>query len=240
MVVGSDMLDGQTRRRLATRERLYEAAVCLITERGYEVSTYDEIAARAGTSRRTCFNHFPAKSDISLEWARRRRSQAAAAARADAASAATDVLARLRAYFHELAVITEARPVETREMLLGFLHAGGPVWHRTPMAQELREWFADTATEVAGELDVACEVLYDVYLGALWRWIGRDDPAPGVFLAELDTAVELVIHGLATSFPSTRHARPRDASLAPRTRTLAPGEIHGERSAPGRPATGGP
>ena len=54
-----ETFDGQTRRRLATRERLYEAAVDLITERGYEVTTFDEIAARAGTSRRTCFNHFP-------------------------------------------------------------------------------------------------------------------------------------------------------------------------------------
>lgn len=198
-----ETLDGRTRRRLATRERLYEAAVALITERGYEVTTFDEIAARAGTSRRSCFNHFPTKSDISLEWARRRRAQAAAAAGAATPIGAVDVLDRLRAYFHELALITEARPVETREMLLGFLYAGGPVYHRTPMAQELQVWLADESAEVGSKARIAAEILYDVYLGALWRWIRDDRPAPGAFLAELDTVVELVIRGLAASSTTT-------------------------------------
>ncbi len=195
-----ETFDGQTRRRLATRERLYEAAVDLITERGYEVTTFDEIAARAGTSRRTCFNHFPTKADISLEWARRRRLQAAEAARTATPDGTADVLDRLRAYFHELAVITEDRPMETREMLLGFMYAGGPVFHRTPMAQELHVWLADGSTDVGSRLDVAAEIFYDVYLGALWRWIRHDDPSPGAFLAELDSAVEIVIRGLAASF----------------------------------------
>ncbi|MFC5061097.1 TetR/AcrR family transcriptional regulator [Actinomycetospora atypica] len=195
-------LDGRTRRGLATRERLYEAAVALITERGYEVTTYDDVAARAGTSRRSCFNHFPTKSDISLEWAARRRAQAAEAARATTPQGPVDVLDRLRAYFHELALITEDRPAETREMLLGFLYAGGPVFHRTPMGQELHAWLADESPGTVPGLDVAGDLLYDVYMGALWRWIGRDSPAPGAFLAELDAAVEIVIRGLAASFPS--------------------------------------
>jgi AcrR family transcriptional regulator len=193
-------LDGRTQRRLATRERLYEAAVALITERGYEVATFDEIASRAGTSRRSCFNHFATKADISLEWARRRRAQAAAAARGAAPDGATDVLDRLRVYFHELGVISEARPVETREMLLGFMYAGGPVFHRTPMAQELAAWLVAESNEVGTRLDIATEILYDVYTGALWRWIRDGSPGGGVLLAELDSAVELVIRGLAASF----------------------------------------
>ncbi|MDL5159665.1 TetR/AcrR family transcriptional regulator [Actinomycetospora termitidis] len=192
-----ETLDGRTRRRLATRERLYEAAVALITERGYEVATFDDIAARAGTSRRSCFNHFASKSDISLEWARRRRARAAEAVRAASPQGPLD---GLRVYFHELAVVTEDRPVETREMLLGFLYAGGPVFHRTPMAQELRAWLADESPETVTRLDVAAEILYDVYLGVLWRWIRDDSPPPGAFLRELDVAVDLVIRGLAGSF----------------------------------------
>lgn len=198
-----ETLDGRTRRRLATRERLYEAAVALITERGYELTTFDEIAARAGTSRRSCFNHFASKSDISLEWAGRRRAQAAQAALPTAPHGQVDVLDRLRAYFHELAVITEERPVETREMLLGFLSVGGPVFRRTPMARELQIWLAHESAEVGPRLDIATEILYDVYTGALWRWIRDGTPGEGVFLAELDGAIELVIRGLAASFPTT-------------------------------------
>jgi hypothetical protein len=57
----------------------------------------------------------------------------------------------------------------------------------------------DESTEVGPALRVAAEILYDVYLGALWRWIRDDSPAPGAFLAELDSVVELVIQGLAAS-----------------------------------------
>jgi hypothetical protein len=84
-------------------------------------------------------------------------------------------------------------------MLLGYLYAGGPVYHRTPMAQELRGWLTD---EPDPRLDVAAEIFYDVYLGALWRWIRHDDPTPGAFLTELDSAIEVLIHGLAASLPN--------------------------------------
>lgn len=200
-------INGQTRRRLVTHERLYEAAVALITERGYEATTVDEIAARAGTSRRTCFNHFPTKGDITVEWARRRRARAATAARgaADQHSAA-DVLARLRAYFHELALITESRPVETREMLFGYLEVCGPVLQPSPMAQELQAWLADDRgerTEPRSGLQLAAEILYDVYMGALWRWMRLVAPSGGAFTTELDAAVEVAIRGIAAAADPT-------------------------------------
>ncbi|WP_344858061.1 TetR/AcrR family transcriptional regulator [Amycolatopsis ultiminotia] len=199
-MVTAETVDGQTRRRLATRERLYEAAVALITERGYETTTIDEIAARAGTSRRTSFNHFPTKSDITLEWARRRRALAADAAKA--ASPRGDVLERLRAYFGELASITEDRPTETREMLFGYLRACGPVLHPSPMSEELAAWLGDADLPGTGgesRLTVAGELLYDVYLGALWRWMRDPDPRPGAFTAELDAAVDVALGGIAAS-----------------------------------------
>ena len=49
-------------------------------------------------------------------------------------------------------------------MLLGFMYAGGPVFHRTPMAQELHVWLADGSTDVGFRLDVAAEIFDDVYL----------------------------------------------------------------------------
>jgi AcrR family transcriptional regulator len=46
------------------RERLQEAAVELFRERGYEAVTVAEIAARAGLTKRTFFNHFNDKRDV--------------------------------------------------------------------------------------------------------------------------------------------------------------------------------
>lgn len=229
MTATVDRPDGQTRRRLATRERLYEAAVALITERGYEATTIDEIAARAGTSRRTSFNHFMTKSDITLEWAQRRRTQASDAAAA--AGSDGDPLDRLRAYFHALADLTEARPAETKEMLLGYLRAGGPVLHPSPMGQELSAWLAGAHIEAAaaaagGRLAIAADILHDVYLGVLWRWIRDPSPLPGSFTAELNTVIEVALAGIASSFTASGGARlqrrPRRSDDAPSSRRWSP------------------
>lgn len=55
-------------RRLATQDALIEAAMRLLSEKGYEETTTDEIAAAAGISRRTLFRHFPTKADIVTAW----------------------------------------------------------------------------------------------------------------------------------------------------------------------------
>ena len=49
----------------ATRiERLYEAAIELIGERGYAGTTVDEIVARAGVAKGTVYYHFKGKADL--------------------------------------------------------------------------------------------------------------------------------------------------------------------------------
>ncbi|MFC4653273.1 TetR/AcrR family transcriptional regulator [Lactococcus nasutitermitis] len=48
----------------SSRERLYEAAIALITEQGYNKTTVQEIAERAGLTERTFFRQFKDKSDI--------------------------------------------------------------------------------------------------------------------------------------------------------------------------------
>ncbi|MFD5493505.1 TetR/AcrR family transcriptional regulator [Streptomyces sp. NPDC001812] len=48
----------------AARIRLSEAAFALFDERGYEQTTVDDIAERAGVGRTTFFRHYPAKEDV--------------------------------------------------------------------------------------------------------------------------------------------------------------------------------
>jgi AcrR family transcriptional regulator len=50
-----------------THDRLVEAAVAEFCDRGYRATTIDDIAARAGTTRATFYNHFKTKSDIIAE-----------------------------------------------------------------------------------------------------------------------------------------------------------------------------
>jgi AcrR family transcriptional regulator len=60
----ASVLNRQTRKRLATRQRISDAATRLFIERGFDKVKVDEIAEAADVSRMTVFNHFPCKEDM--------------------------------------------------------------------------------------------------------------------------------------------------------------------------------
>lgn len=51
-------------RRERTRQRLYDAAVALIAERGYAATTVDQIAERAGVAKGTVYYNFTGKAAL--------------------------------------------------------------------------------------------------------------------------------------------------------------------------------
>ena len=53
-----------SKRSEATRERLFEAAVELIGERGYHGTTVDDIVERAGVAKGTVYYHFAGKTEL--------------------------------------------------------------------------------------------------------------------------------------------------------------------------------
>ena len=60
-MTGTDLRATQARR---TRAAIRAAALALARERGYAAMTVDDVAALAGVSRRTVFNHFSSKTDL--------------------------------------------------------------------------------------------------------------------------------------------------------------------------------
>jgi AcrR family transcriptional regulator len=61
MTLPSDL---RSRKRLATRQAISNAATRLFFVRGFEQVTVDEIATAASVGRMTVFNHFPRKEDM--------------------------------------------------------------------------------------------------------------------------------------------------------------------------------
>ena len=57
---------GRTAEGEATRQRLYEVAIDLIGERGYEAATLRDVAARAGVSPGLLYRYFPSKRAVVL------------------------------------------------------------------------------------------------------------------------------------------------------------------------------
>lgn len=59
-------------RREGTRQALFASAMSLFGQQGYDAVTVDDIAARAGVSRRTFFRYFATKDAVLLDHAERR------------------------------------------------------------------------------------------------------------------------------------------------------------------------
>ncbi|AEV88120.1 TetR family transcriptional regulator [Actinoplanes sp. SE50] len=57
-------MDGRSRRRGDTRQKLYEAAVELIAEKGFSETTVDDIALRANVAKGTVYYNFKSKTDL--------------------------------------------------------------------------------------------------------------------------------------------------------------------------------
>lgn len=185
-----------TARIWTTRDRLYEAAEELIVEQGYDTTTMAEIAARAGTSRRTAFNHFASKRDIAVEWAARRR------ARARAAIDLTDAppLERLRSYFVQMAQITESEPELTHQMMFGWLTGAGPVTMGGPwLTDDLLDILEDFRSHHPALEGVPAQALLnlisDTYAGVIYRWM-RSARAAGEFARQLREGMDLVLAGV--------------------------------------------
>lgn len=204
MVSGTDRVSGAgsgvdapTEQFLLTRDRLYRAAADLFAEQGYDATTMADIAEKAGTSRRTAFNYFPAKSDIPMLWAQR---VSDVAVRVIAATANESGQHRLRSYFHQIARIIEADAAVSRQMMLGWTAANGPILYESQLLGDLTRLVDDARDlgEMAEGVDTAlvARTLSDVLLGVLFRWV-REEGTP--LDAPLAAGVDLVLR--ATESP---------------------------------------
>jgi AcrR family transcriptional regulator len=62
--IQSTRVNLQARKQEFVRDAIWTAAIDLFAEKGFEETTIDDIAAAAGTSRRTFFRHFESKRDL--------------------------------------------------------------------------------------------------------------------------------------------------------------------------------
>lgn len=75
-----DTVGRQERKRLATRQNIYNTAIRLFRVKGYRATTVEEIAEEADVAKATFFKHFPKKYELIEEIIKQRRDKIRAAA----------------------------------------------------------------------------------------------------------------------------------------------------------------
>lgn len=188
------------RHPVTSRSEIEHIALRLFSERGFETTTVDEIAAAAGIGRRTVFRYYPSKNDI--PW-----------------GAFDDELVRMRETF---AALPPDLPLMAgvRAAVLDFntVHPDEQPWHRrrmrlildTPALQahstlRYAAWRQVVADYAGARLGVpACELLPQTIghaslgaaLAAYERWLAEDAGAGADLLDLLDQAFRALEHGL--------------------------------------------
>lgn len=116
----------RSRKRLATRQKISDAATCLFMKRGFDKVTVDEIAEAADVSRMTVFNHFSRKEDMFFDLDEEGREDLLAALQKR--DAGTSPIEALRLFAHW--AVAEERPY------IRFFDAGSERFMQTIRASE--------------------------------------------------------------------------------------------------------
>ena len=139
-------VDRRRERGRRNREALITAAVALFAEQGYETTTVEQIATRAGVSPRTFHHNFPAKEDVLFDGYAERLHDVAQRFRASHATSLWGALA-------ETADAVAAAVTEQPELfgLRARLYRDVPVLRAT-MLRINEEWIDTMSQEVAARL----------------------------------------------------------------------------------------
>ncbi|MER0444260.1 helix-turn-helix domain-containing protein [Streptomyces sp. Edi4] len=144
----SASVNEELRRR--SRERLLQATVELVAERGFEATTLGDIADRAGSARGLISYYFPGKRQL-LQSAVHRLMHLTLEAGLEREPSTTDGRERLARAIDAILGLTDTWPVLMRAHMAGILQAEGFV--RCPEQQRLAALLRDTV-ERYGSRDV--------------------------------------------------------------------------------------
>jgi len=188
------------RKKVETRQRILASAVDQFAAEGYDATSMDDIAEAADVSRATVFNFFPRKSDLVLAWFEERRAELGSLL-ADREQGGSQTASRLALALGVIAQMFDHDPRTGRAMVRAWLQAGGPLL--TPVS-ETSSMFADVirAGQQRGDVDPRIDadraglVLFDAYLGVLYRWATHEDQQPS-FEADLLATLSVLLVGMS-------------------------------------------
>lgn len=165
------------RKKEETRRRIFDAALALFRERGFDDTTIDDIAERADVAKGTFFNYFPRKEslieELADEWIRD--------AEARAAKSGASALGRLRVLYGEAAGAFQKDPDLSRAVMRSSAQrlccpgGGGAPWHQfeSVVLSVIAE--GQQKGEIRADLDVHVMhgALVSCFVGGVMWWLGE-------------------------------------------------------------------
>jgi AcrR family transcriptional regulator len=207
-----------SRRARARQERYdaaFAAAIALFIERGYDGTTMEAIADRAGVARASVFNYFPRKQAILAEWAaRRRRSVRELIGARQIAERPVDTV--LYAYMDAWADVNERMREETVACGLAALR-DTDLLTNSGLSHELEAYLSAALSR--GELRPGLDagqgglLLAAGYFAVIRQWIASD-PAQFDLRGELRKLTELFLEGMLPRARGTARTSSKPSSPA--------------------------
>lgn len=178
----SASVNEELRRR--SRERLLQAAVELVSERGYEATTLGDIADRAGSARGLVSYYFPGKRQL-VQSAVHRLMHRTLEEALESEPRAEDGRERMARAIDAILGLAHDRPVLMRQHMAGLLQAEGFV--QCPEQRRLSELLGDTVARYGSD-DVPSDypMLRALLMGSMYAALVPGVPMPlAVLRAEL-------------------------------------------------------
>ncbi|WP_320784067.1 helix-turn-helix domain-containing protein [Streptomyces sp. CRN 30] len=174
MAPRSASVNEELRRR--SRERLLQAAVELVGERGYEATTLGDIADRAGSARGLVSYYFPGKRQL-VQSAVHRLMHRTLEEALEREPRTEDGRERMARAIDAVLGLARDRPVLMRQHMAGLLDTEGFV--QCPEQQRLGELLRDTV-ERHGRADAAAgyPLLRSLLMGAVYAMVLPNVPLP--------------------------------------------------------------
>jgi AcrR family transcriptional regulator len=216
------LLQPKTARGEHSRAAIFEAALALFQERGYEATTMRAIAERAGVSLGSSYHYFASKEHLVLEFYRHTH-QLHIVAIAPLLARERDLGARLRGAIR--AVVVTCEPFHEFAGAI-FSTVANPVSPLNPFGKESKA-LRDEVIELYAEVvkgsdtrlpdDIAAELptlLWLYQMGVLYFWIFDRSPGRLRTLEVIDQTTDLMVRLLAlANLPILRGSRKRILSL---------------------------
>jgi AcrR family transcriptional regulator len=189
------------RKKDETRERITQAAIELFTERGYDATTVDDIAAKADVAKGTFFNYFPRKEAVFDALAEQRAVEMEDVTR-DLLAQSIPARQKLRRFCEEMTSRHLSNPELSRMAVTRMLNRIHDPIHEVPatfrgylrqileQGQERGELRSDV------QIDRAAALIQGAAIGTLVAWFCV--PAGSIDLTrELQERLELIMDGIA-------------------------------------------